>query len=173
MSSPIASNTDRLLVRLGSVGVGLAVFLALVVAALVLGPARLLTERGTNGTTLVVDVSAERNWAVYSTLRGWREASCDVFDADGTEIVLRPDMVQQRLRGWPTWYPQGSFRLDRSQRLTVTCEGPPGQFAVGPSVGLGQLLSALGLGLVSVVLAIGGLILLIVTAARQRGRRRA
>ena len=135
------------------------------------GPAQTLPHRGVIGSTLVVDVPADRDWAVYTTSSTWRAAVCEVTAADGRAIVLRPDMVQQRLRGWPTWYPQGSFELDRGQPLTVSCEGPPGQFAVGPSIGFGHLLLVLGVGLVAVLLAVAGLTLFIVAAARGSGDR--
>lgn len=170
MSSATGSSPYRPLILLGCVLVGLAVLSALAAAILVLGPARTLTHRGAIGSTLVVDVPADRDWAVYTTLTTWRAAGCEVADADGRDVVLRPDMVQQRLRGRPTWYPQGSFRLVQDQRLTVSCQGPPGEFGVGPSVALGHLLLSLAVGLVSVLLAVAGLVLLIVGAVRA-GRR--
>jgi hypothetical protein len=160
----------RTLLRVGCVLLGAAVLLALAVAVLVLGPGRALTQRAAIGTTLVVDVPADRDWAVYTSLSTWRAAGCQVSDADGREIVLRPDMTQQRVIGRPTWYPQGSFRLDRSQPLTILCDGPPGQFAVGRSVGLGHLLLTLGVGLVGALVAVAGLILIIVATARRRRR---
>lgn len=169
MTSPTASAARRPLLQVGLVLVGLAGLLALVTAVLVLAPAQTM-QRGTNGSTLVVDVPADRDWAVYSTLSTWRAAGCELSDADGGEVVLRPDMVQQRLRGWPTWYPQGSFRLDRDQRLTVGCEGPPGEFAVGRSVGIGHLLLTSGLGAVAVLSASAGLIMMGVALARRGGR---
>jgi hypothetical protein len=154
-------------VQVGCVLVGLAVLAALAAAVVVLGPGRSLTQRGAIGSTLAVDVPADRDWAVYSTVSDWRGAWCEVTDADGDQIVLRPDMVQQRLHGWPTWYPQGSFRLDSGARLTVGCSGPPGQFAVGPSFGFGHLLLAFGVGSVGILLAVVGLILVIVGAVRR------
>ena len=157
MTSAVTSAPYRPLVRVGCVLLGLAALLGLVAAVLVLGPAQALNQRADIGSTLVVDVPADRDWAVYSTLSTWRAALCDVTAADGRPIVLRPDMVQQTLHGWPTWYPQGSFELDRAQQLTVRCEGPPGQFAVGRSVGLGHLLLTLGVGLVAVLVAVAGL----------------
>ena len=170
MSSAASPAPYRPLVQVACVLVALAVLLALAVAALVLGPGRALTHRGAIGSTLSVDVPADRDWAVYATLSTWRAAACELTDADGDEIALRPDMVQQTLRGTPTWYPQGSFRLDQDQRLTVRCVGPPGQFAVGPSVGFAHLLLTLGVGLVAVLLSVAGLILLVVAAARQSRR---
>jgi hypothetical protein len=158
------------LLRAGCVLLGLAVLLALAVAVLVFGPGRTLAHRGVIGTTLVVDVPADRDWAVYTTSSTWRANGCEVSDAHGREIVLRPDMVQQRLRGRPTWYPEGSFRLDRSQPLTISCEGPQGQFAVGPSFGFGHLLLTLGVGVVGFLVASSGLILVIVSAARRSRR---
>ena len=160
----------RTLLRVGCVLLGAAVLLALGVAVLVLGPGLALTQRAAIGTTLDVDVPAGRDWAVYTSLRTWRAAGCDVSGADDREIVLRPDMTQQRVIGRATWYPQVSFRLDRGQSLAVRCEGPPGQFAVGRSVGLGHLLLTLGVGLVGALVALAGLTLVIVAAARG-GRR--
>jgi hypothetical protein len=167
MSSAATSGSSRTLVQVGCVLVGLAVPLAVAVPVLVFGPSRHLTERGAIGSTLVVDLSADRDWAVYTTLSTWRAAGCAVTDADGDVIVLRPDMAQQTLRGTPTWYPQGSFRLDQDRRLSVRCDGPPGQFAVGRSVGFGHLLLSFGLGLVGVLAAAAGLILLIMAAVRR------
>jgi hypothetical protein len=159
----------RTLLRAGCVLLGLAVLLALAVAVLVFGPGRTLAHRGVIGTTLVVG-PADRDWAVYTTSSTWRANGCEVSDAHGREIVLRPDMVQQRLRGRPTWYPEGSFRLDRSQPLTISCEGPSGQFAVGPSFGFGHLLLTVGVGVVGFLVASSGLILVIVSAARRSRR---
>jgi hypothetical protein len=156
----------RPLVRAGFVVLGLAALLGVMTAFLVLAPAQAMKQRADIGSTLVLDVPADRDWAVYSTLSTWRPAVCDVT-ADGRPIVLRPDMWQQTLHGWPTWYPQGSFELDRAQRLTVRCEGPPGQFAVGRSVGPGHLLLTLGVGLVAVLVAVTGLIMVIVGTARR------
>ena len=98
----------RPLVRAGFVLLGLAALLGLVTAFLVLAPARAMKQQTDIGSTLVLDVPADRDWAVYSTLSTWRAAVCEVT-ADGRPIVLRPDMLQQTLHGWPTWYPQGSF----------------------------------------------------------------
>ena len=170
MGSAAGSSPYRPLILLGGGLVGLAVLAALAAAVLVLGPGQTLTHRGAIGSTLIVDVPADRDWAVYTTLTTWRAAGCELTDADGREVVLRPDMVQQRLRGRPTWYPQGSFRLDQDQRLTVSCQGPPGEFAVGPSVGLGHVLLSLAVGLVAVLLAVAGLVLLIVGAVRASRR---
>ena len=157
----------RPLVRAGSILLGLAALLALATAVLVLAPAQSMGQRADIGSTLVVDVPADRDWAVYNTLSTWRAAVCEVTAADGRPIVLRPDMLQQTLHGWPTWYPQGSFELNRAQRLTVRCDGPPGQFAVGRSVGLGHLLLTLGAGLVAVLVAVTGLIMVIIGTARR------
>ena len=79
-------------------------------------------------------------------------------------------MLQQRLPGSPTWYPQGSFRVAADQTITVGCAGPEGQFAVGRSAGLGHLALTAGLGLVGVLVGLTGVIMIIVTAVR-RGRR--
>ena len=172
MSSTTASASHRARALVGWVLVGLAVLLALTLAVLVLAPAQTMRQRAAIGSTLVVEVPADRDWAVYSTLSTWRAAVCEVTDADGDEIVLRPDMVQQRLPGWPTWYPQGSFRLDQDQPLTVSCGGPAGQFAVGPSVGFGHLLLTAGVGVVGLLMAAAGLILLIMAAVgRNTGPR--
>jgi hypothetical protein len=167
MSNAANSAQCRPLIQVGCVLVGLAVLLALATAVVVLGPGRSLTQRAAIGSTLVVEVPADRDWAVYSTVSDWRAAVCEVTGADGDEIVLRPDMVQQRLHGWPTWYPQGSFRLDSDARLAASCSGPPGQFAIGPSFGFGHLLLAFGVGSVGILLAVVGLILVIVGAVRR------
>jgi hypothetical protein len=164
MSSTNASASHRARALVGWFLVGIAVLLALTVAVLALAPAQTMKHRAAIGSTQVVEVPADRDWAVYSTLSTWRAAVCEVTDADGDEIVLRPDMVQQRLPGWPTWYPQGSFRLDQDQLLTVSCGGPAGQFAVGPSVGFGHLLLTAGVGIVGLLTAAAGLILLIMAA---------
>jgi hypothetical protein len=163
-TTPSASHRARARALVGWVLVGLAVLMALTAAVLVLTPAQTMRQRAAIGSTLVVEVPADRDWAVYSSLSTWRAAVCEVTDADGDEIVLRPDMVQQRLPGWPTWYPQGSFRLDQDQPLTVSCGGPAGQFAVGPSVGFGHLLLTAGVGIVGLLMAAAGLILLIMAA---------
>ena len=159
----------RTLLRAGCVLLGLAVLLALAVAVLVFGPGRTLAHRGVIGTTLVVDVPADRDWAVYTTSSTWRANGCEVSDAHGREIVLRPDMLQQNLPGWPTWYLQGSFELDRGQQLTVSCVGPPGQFAVGPSTGIIYLLLVFVHGLLAALLAMAGLTLIVVAAVRGTG----
>ncbi len=168
MTSPAASAAHRPLVRVGLVLVGVAALLALVTAVLILAPALTMKQRADIGSTLVVDVPADRDWAVYSTLTTWRAAVCDLTAADGRPIVLRPDMLQQNLFGWPTWHAQGSFELDRGERLTVTCVGPPGQFAVGPSMGIIYFLLVLVHGLLAALLAVAGLTLTIVAAARGK-----
>ena len=155
--------------RRGGLLLGLAVLL-LAAVALALVPGRTLTTRASNGASVVVDVTADRDWAVYSTLSTWRAAPCELTGADGQPIVLRPDMLQQRLPGSPTWYPQGSFRVASDQPVTVACAGPEGQFAVGRSAGLGWLALTAGVGLVGVLAGLTGVIMIVVTAVR-RGRR--
>lgn len=157
--------------RPGGVLLGLAALVLLVAAVLVLVPGRTLAVQAPLGSTVQLDVPAGRDWAVYSTLSTWRAAACDLADADGRPIVLRPDMLQQRLPGSPTWYPQGSFRLDRDQRVTVLCTGSEGRFAVGRSAGLGHLVLTGGLGMVGVLLGLAGLILIIIGARRRGGGR--
>ncbi len=156
--------------RRGSILIGVAVLIGLAVAALVLAPGRTLAARAPIGTTVVVDVPGGRDWAVYTSLSTWRAAACDLTGADGAPMVLRPDMLQQRLPGTPTWYPQGSFRLERGQPVTVVCTGPAGQFAVGRSAGLGHLVLTRGLGFVGLLVGVTGLVMIIVGAVR-RGRR--
>ena len=157
--------------RPGGLLLGLAALFLLIAALLTFGPGRALDDPADLGETVVVDVPAGRDWAVYSTLSTWRAAVCDLTAADGRPIVLRPDMLQQRLPGRPTWYPQGSFRLDRDQRVTVSCRGPDGWFAVGRSAGLGHLALITGSGLVGILLGLTGLIMIIVTATRGRRTR--
>jgi hypothetical protein len=157
-------------VRRGGLLLGVAVVLVLAAVALALVPGRTLAARAPNGASVVVDVTARRDWAVYSTLSTWRAAPCQLTGADGRPVVLRPDMLQQRLPGSPTWYPQGSFRVTADQPVTVACAGPDGQFAVGRSAGLGWLALTAGLGLVGVLVGSTGVIMIIVTAVR-RGRR--
>ena len=156
--------------RPGGILLGLAALLLVVAAVPVFVPGRTLAAEAPLGSTVEVDVPSDRDWAVYSTLSTWRAADCDLTDADRRPIVLRPDMLQQRLPGSPTWYPQGSFRLDRDQRITVSCTGPEGRFAVGRSTGLGHLVLTGGLGVLGALLGLAGLIMIIVTAGR-RGRR--
>ena len=167
MTSPATSAARRPLLQVGLVLVGLATLLALVTAVLVLAPAQRMKQRAENGSTVVVDVPAHRDWGVYSTLTTWRAAACDLTAADGRPIVLRPDMMQQNLYGWPTWYAQGSFGLDRGQRITASCVGPPGQFAVGPSAGFLHVVLVFVNGLLAALLAVTGLTLVIVAAVRQ------
>jgi hypothetical protein len=155
-------------VRPGGLLLGLAALFLLIAALLTFGPSQTLDHRADIGETVVVDVPAGRDWAVYSTLSTWRATVCDLTGADGRPIVLRPDMLQQRLPGRPTWYPQGSFRLDREQRVTISCRGPEGRFAVGRSAGLGHLVLTAGAGLVGVLLGLTGLIMMVVTATRGR-----
>lgn len=157
--------------RPGGLLLGPAALFLLVASALTFGPGRTLDHRADLGESVVVDVPAGRDWAVYSTLSTWRAAVCDLTAADGRPIVLRPDMLQLRLPGRPTWYPQGSFRLDRDQRVTVSCWGPDGRFAVGRSAGLGHLALIAGSGLVGVLLGLTGLIMIMVTATRGRRTR--
>ena len=157
--------------RPGGLLLGLAALVLLAAAALILVPGLTVAARAPIGSTVVVDVGGGRDWAVYSSLSTWRSAPCDLTGADGQPIVLRPDMLQQRLPGRPTWYPQGSFRLDRDQRVTVSCVGPEGQFAVGRSAGLGHLVLIVGSGLVGVLLGLTGLLMIIVTATRERRPR--
>ncbi|HEU4546648.1 MAG TPA: hypothetical protein VFR88_10190, partial [Microlunatus sp.] len=146
--------------RPGALLLGLAAPVLLAAAALILAPALILGARAPIGSTMVVDVTGGRDWAVYSSSSTWRAAHCDLTGADGQPIVLRPDMLQQRLPGRPTWYPQGSFRLDRDQRVTASCVGPDGQFAVGRSAGLGHLVLTAGVGLIGVLCGLTGLIMI-------------
>jgi hypothetical protein len=145
-----------------------AVLAALIVVALVYLPGRMITQRAEIGSTLHVEIPADRDMAVYTTLETWRAAECTLVGAEGESYELRPDMTQQRLAGFPTWYPQGSFEVDRAQPIAVTCQGPAGEFAVGRSVGLGYFLLRYSAGLLGVVLGVVGLIMLIVGGAARR-----
>ncbi|HEU5485207.1 MAG TPA: hypothetical protein VFU98_09885 [Microlunatus sp.] len=132
----------------------------------VLTPARQVTSAEIN-TTMSVSVPAGDR-GLYTTLSSWRAASCSLVAADGTALVLRSDMTQQDLLGAPTWYAQGSFHLDRPQRITVTCTGPAGRFGVGPLVALGGVLTRVLVGLLTALLLAAGLLVVIVGRVRSR-----
>lgn len=168
---PNSAGSHRTPLRWGCLLLGLALVSALVLVGSVLLPAWQLAARAEIGSTVIAEVPGGRDWGVYTTVSGWRTAPCSVTGADGQQIELRSDMFQQRLYGRPSWHPQGSFQLDRRQPLTVTCVGPPGQFAIGPSAGIGAIVLRGGAGLLGVLLGASGVIMLVVAAVRRnRGR---
>lgn len=149
----------------GSVLLGCAVLVALGLGLLVVVPARQVVSAEI-GTTLSVQVPAGDR-GLYTTSSSWRAAGC-VLTAEDGEIILRPDMTQQDLLGSPTWYAQGSFRLDRPQTVTATCTGPVGRFGIGPVVAIGGVMLRLLVLSLAVLLAVAGLVVLVVGRARRR-----
>jgi hypothetical protein len=86
-----------------------AVLAALIVAALVYLPGRMITQRAELGSTLQVEIP-DRDMAVYTTLETWRAAECTLVGADGESYELRPDMTSN---GWLDSPP--GIRRDRSR----------------------------------------------------------
>jgi len=144
--------------------------LALAVSAfLAFSPGFRLAPPVAFGDTMEVEL-APGSHAVYVTPSNqWSAVECTGALADGSALLLRPDMTQQGLIVPKAWDAQGSFASESLGTVTLTCDGPvdAAQFTVGPMQTFLDLVGAALVGAVAVVLLILSLVL------RAAGRRRA
>lgn len=119
------------------------------------------------GDTMQVELAAGDH-AIYVTPSDqWGEIDCTGTLGDGTELQLRPDMLQQGLLVPRPWDAQGSFESETLGTTTLTCDGPvdDAQFTVGPTQSVFDIAGAAVVGILGLVLVIVGIIL---RAARPR-----
>lgn len=89
------------------------------------------------GSTLHVFTSDDRTTSVYTTEQ-YGYADCTVTAADGREVPLRSDMTAQDV---PGWYHVGEIVGENEYFVTCSDRFARGTFSVGPTYGIGTVLT--------------------------------